>query len=267
MTLVLSVLALFACLEGILKKNIYEDVLLAGTITQSLLVGSVGQDMIFIPLALLLALLSAWYLKRPGIKIFITILGLTGNFFYGYGLYSLQGQYTNIYLFYLAIFSLSIYSLVLGLLSFSTEFSAKVTLPRALRICTGIFLYCIVLMLGLVWLLRITLDIARHIPQDTYGVFVLDLGVVFPAIAITATMLIRSKPFGNIFAGVILMKAFTVCLSWGFAEWYGRFTGNIQGSYDMLLIPTLLSLISLMFFVLYMLKLEISFSEPRLYED
>jgi len=68
----------------------------------------------------------------------------------------------------------------------------------------------------------------EHIPQDTYGVFVLDLGIVFPAIAITATMLIRGKPFGNILAGVILMKAFTVCLAWGFAEWYGRFTGKLS---------------------------------------
>jgi len=258
MTLILSVLALFACLAGILEKSIYEDVLSVGTITKFLMVGSVGQDIIFIPLALLLALLSSLFLKQPGIKSFITILGLTCNFFYGYGLYSIQGQYTNIYFIYLAIFSLSIYSIVYGLLSFSGEFVESTSLPNRFRISISIFLYSIVLMLGIVWLIRIIPDITRHIPQDIYGVFVLDLGIVFPAIAITATMLIRSKPFGNVLAGVVLMKVFTVCLSWGFGEWYGRFSGNIQGSYDMLLIPTTLTIISFVFFILYLSKLQIN---------
>jgi hypothetical protein len=232
-------------------------VLSAGTITNFLLVGSIAQDIISIPLAILLALLSVVFLKRPGIKAFITILGLTGNFFYGYGLYVMQGQYTSIYLIYLAIFSLSIYSIVFGLLSFSPEIVMRTLLPKTLRNSISIFLYFIVVMLGLIWLIRISPDIARHIPQDTYGVFILDLGIVFPAIAITATKLIRSKPFGNILAGVALMKAFTVCLSWGFGEWYSRFVGSTQGNYDMLAIPSVLTLISLMFFILYLHKLQL----------
>lgn len=54
------------------------------------------------------------------------------------------------------------------------------------------------------------------------------------------------------------MKIFTVCLSWGFGEWYSRFTGNIQGSYDMLLIPTTLTIISFVFYILYLSKLQIT---------
>lgn len=105
-------------------------------------------------------------------------------------------------------------------------------------------------------ILLITPDISRHIPQDTYGVFILDLGIVFPAIFIIATKLIRSRPFANILAGVALMKALTVCLSWGFAEWYGRLYGIIQGGYDMLTIPSVLTLISLVFYILYIRKLK-----------
>jgi hypothetical protein len=111
-------------------------------------------------------------------------------------------------------------------------------------------------MLGLIWIIRISSDITRHIPQDTYGVFVLDLGVVFPAITIIATKLIWSKPFANILAGASLMKVFTVCLSWGFGEWYGRFLGSILDGYDMLIIPSALTLISLVFFILYIRKLK-----------
>ncbi len=263
MTLILSILVIFACLAGILEKNIYEDVLSAGTITEVLVVGSIAQDIMFVPLGLLLATLSIMFLRRPSYKKFVTILGLTGNFLYGYGLYAMQGQYTSIYLIYLAIFSLAIYSIVLGLLSFTAEFAVRTSLPRTLRISIVIFLSIIVLMLGLVWTLRITPDIARHIPQDTYGVFVLDLGIVFPAIAITAMMLIRSKPFGNILAGVVLMKIFTVCLSWGFGEWYSRYSGSIQGSYDMLVIPTVLTIISLVFYVQYLYRFRTVDAEPK----
>ena len=256
MTLILSVLALFASLAGIFFESIYNDVLSVGTITEFLLVGSVAQDIISVSLALLLTLLSVLFLKRSGYKTFITIIGLTGYFFYGYGLYVMQGQYTSIYLIYLTIFSLSIYSIVFGLLSFTNELIIKTSIPKALRMSISIFLYSIVLMLGLVWLLRIMPDISRHIPQATYGVFILDLGVVFPAITITATKIIRSKPLGNILAGVALIKIITVCLSWGFAELYTRIYGNTQGGYDMLVIPTILTIISLIFFVLYINKLK-----------
>jgi len=112
-------------------------------------------------------------------------------------------------------------------------------------------------MLGIIWLIRISPDIARHIPQDTYGVYVLDLGIVFPAIAISATMLIRRKPYGNLFAGVALMKAFTVCLSWGFGELYQRIYGDIQGSYEMLVISGVLTTLGLIFFILYIVGLKI----------
>jgi hypothetical protein len=66
--------------------------------------------------------------------------------------------------------------------------------------------------------------------QDTYGVFVLDLGIVFPALALTAKLvLIRKMKFGINLAGIMLMKVFAISLSWGFSEWYGRITKVIEG--------------------------------------
>jgi hypothetical protein len=81
MTLIMSVLIIFSCLAGILKESIYNDVLSSGTITKFLLAGSRAQDIIFIPLAVLLAFLSVLFLRRPGYKILITIIGLCCNFF------------------------------------------------------------------------------------------------------------------------------------------------------------------------------------------
>ncbi len=256
MTLILSVLVLFASLAGILIERIYKDVVSTGTITEFMSAGSVAQDIISVPLALLLVLLSVLFLKRPDYKVFITMLGLAGYFFYGYGLYLIHGQYTSIYLIYLIIFSLSIYSVVYGLLSFSAELIIRTSMPKASRNSISIFLYFIVFMMGFAWIMRMLPDISRHIPQATYGVYILDLGIVFPSIIITATLLIRSKPFGNILAGVVLIKTIMVCLSWGFAEFYVRMKEITKGGYDMLAFPAILTTIGIIFFVLYINKLK-----------
>lgn len=254
--LLISVLALYVSLAGILKESIYKDVLSAGTITEFMLAGSVAQDIISVPLALLLILLSVWFLFRPGYKIFISMIGLAGYFFYGYGIYAIHGQYTSLYMIYLILFGLSIYSIIFGLLSFREEQMKKTFLPKTLGRLISIFLYGIAGMLGLVWIIRLVPDLSSHIPQATYGVFVLDLGIVFPAIAITATLLIKNRPFGNILAGVALIKAVTVCLSWGFAEVYTRLCGLNQGGYDMLLFPAVLTGISIVLYFFYINKLK-----------
>lgn len=256
MTLVLSILALIASLEGILNKRIYEDVLKAGTITKTLLLGSIAQDIISIPLGLILVILSVLFLKRQGYKTFIAILGLTGNFFYGYGLYAIQGQYTSIYLIYLAVFMLSIYSLIFGLLSFEIDVAKNYHLPRSLGIGIIVFMIIIISILGPGWILGINANIAKHIPPETYGVFVLDLCIVFPALGIIISQYIRKKPFATTLAGVALFKIFGVCLSWGFSQWFVTFYDGIKLDIGMTAISTTLTLVSLILIVLYMFKLH-----------
>lgn len=255
MTFTVSCLALYASLEGLLNKTLYQEVLSAGTITKSLLAGSLAQDIISVPLSVTLALLSLSLFKQPGFKKLITLLGLTAYFFYGYGLYVIQGQYTSIYLIYLAIFGFSIYSLILGFLSFETSAVNTYHLPLSLRWSITIFLFLILSILIPGWLLRISSAVARHIPEGAYAVFILDLCVVFPAIGLAALQLLRSNPFGNVLAGVVLVKAFTVCLSWGFAEWFIQFYGFRTDS-SMLAISGTLTLVSLLLYILYIFNLR-----------
>lgn len=256
MTLILSFLALYASLAGVLDKNLYTDVFFAGSLSKTLISGSLAQDTISIPLSLLLVFLSLLFLKYPGYKTFIAILGLTGYFFYGYGLYTMQGQYTSIYLIYLAVFGLSIYSMIWGLTSFKPDAVKQARLPGALRMSISIFLIVILLVLVPVWLLRITPDIAKHIPGDTYAVFVLDLCVVFPAFGIIAAKLLRNKPFGNILAGVALFKTLTICLSVAFGEWFVPLRNGFQVDYGMITIFSALTVLSFALIVLYMLNLR-----------
>lgn len=254
MTLLLSVLAVFASLLGIMDKNLYNDVLKAGTITKFLVTGSIAQDIISVPLGIILAVLSIIFLKCSCKKTFIVMLGLAGYFFYGYGLYTMQGQYTSIYQVYLIIFGLSLYSLILGLTCFNEDTVKNYQLSKGLQIAISAFLFMIVIVLTPLWLGFSSGDIAKHIPRDTYAVFVFDLSIVFPALAITAVMLLRNIRFGNILAGVALIKAFTVCLSVGFGELFQAYYAKLTPNYGGIIIFSILSVISLILTVLYLIN-------------
>lgn len=213
MSLIGGLLAAYSSWLGIFNRSIYEEVQAVGTISKLLVVGSTAQDVTSLPLGIVLAILSSLCWVRPSVKRMVALLGISVYFMYAYGLYVIQGQYTDLYLVYLTIFGLSVYSLVFGLAAIDTDSVEQLRLPRWLATTIGAFLLAIVLILTPVWLLRMGPDLAAHVPGDVYGVFVLDLAIVFPAFAVTATYLFRRVPFGNILAGIALVKTFTLCLS------------------------------------------------------
>jgi len=256
MALILSALALFASLEGILNKNLYNDMIAASMSTKSLLLGAVAQDIISAPLAVILAVLSILFLKQPRIKNLIAIIGLAWYFFYAFGLYVIQGNYTSIYIAYLIIFALSIYSMIWGLLSFEADTVKDYQLPRRLGISIGSFLIFILFVLVPAWLSRMAPDIAAHIPGPTYAVFILDLCVVFPALGQISYMIFRKKSFGFILAGIALTKTATLCLSWSFSHWFSPLYGGLEFEVGLTFISTLLTIISLALLIPYFLKLK-----------
>ena len=256
LSLTAALLALIAALIGLVDESLYNETVTAGNINKFLRVGSLAQDMVTVPLAALTLVLSIYFLSNRNIKAFITLLGLVGYLFYAYGLYTMQGQYTDIYLLYLAVFGLSVYALVYGLSSFNTTAFNQSFLPKSTRISIAIFLTSILMVLVPVWLMLIVPAIASHKPADTYGVFVLDLTIVFPALAAVTFMLFRSKPNGNVLAGVALFKAFTVCLSVAFGEWYGPYQGGFNPNVGNLAIFGTLTLLSGVLFIVYLRHLK-----------
>jgi len=251
MALVLSVLAIFSSVLGVLDSQLYRDLLQTGVISEKLMVGSVAQDIISILMGIVLLVLSIVFLKYKGLHTFICVIGLAWYFFYAYGLYVMQGNYTSIYLVYLTIFGLSIYSMIWGLVSFNKSFIEKITLSRKLSISIAIFLGFILFILFPVWILKILPDISKHIPGETYGVYILDLCIVFPAFLQIAIMLLKKNRFANILAGIALIKTFTLCLSWGFGECYTPIILNTEINYGMASISGLLTITSLILLILY----------------
>lgn len=252
--LILSALSFFASFMGVFDKTLYYDVYQAGSIPQNLIWGSQAQDIVSIPFSLLLATFTLIFLKKQSLKIYIMMLALAWYFFYAFGLYTIQGQYTSIYIVYLAIFGLAFYDFIFGVLSVDRKEAERYQLPERLRKAIFIYLFAIIGVLYPVWILKMLPDIASHIPSSTYAVFILDIGLIFPAIGIISFLLWKRKPLGNILAGVAIFKIFALCLSWAFAEISNPFVGNAF-MWETALISIILTLSSLVFIVPYFIKL------------
>lgn len=247
--LILSLLALGAASTGLLHPQIYWEAL-----AESLLPGAFSQDVISIPAAVILALMSSQFLKRQRYKSFIIMLGLSAYFFYAYGLFTISGNFNQLYPLYLLIFALAIYSLILGLSSFKPAAVCQTQLPNWMRKTIAGFLILIMAVFVPLWLSILIPGAARQVRPDTYAVLVLDLAVVMPALGVTAYMLLRKIPFGNILAGVALLK----CLTLIFSVALGTAVAPIYGlplDYPMLGVYCLVVLFSLVLGTFYMLNL------------
>lgn len=253
--LLISALALFASLKGVFDETLYQVVYQAGTIPKSLIWGSQAQDIISIPLSVLLAAFAFMFMKNHSIKSYIVMLGLTWYLFYAFGLYTMQGQYTSIYLVYMAIFGLSFYSLAFGCVGIRLEGANKYELPNGLRVAIGSYLFVMIAFLYLAWIMRMLPDLASHTPAKTYGVYILDLCLVLPAVGVIAYLLLKKKPLGIILGGAAILKILTLCFSWAFGEWTNPLVGNAFTP-DMAILSSVLTLSGASFFVPYIVKLK-----------
>lgn len=222
-----SLLALFAALTGILSSGTYRELLPAKAITEYLILGSVVQDIITVPVAIALFILSFLYIRGGDRRVLTAMAGLVSYIFYGYALYSIQGQYTSLYLVYLILFGASAYGLMF-MVPKLIQRSERTEVPKGLRRGIAGFLLLILVVLAPVWIMRMLPDIARRAPGELYGVFVLDLAVVFPAFGIIAVNLIRNNAAFDLLTGAALVKVFTLCLSVGLGEFIKPSFGFLQ---------------------------------------
>lgn len=254
---VVSVIAIICTCKGIWDSATYGELLSLKTISENLYYGSIAQDISMLLVSMILFCLSIYFLLKYSSKVLIAIIGLIWCEFYAFGLYVIQGQYTDIYYLYLVIFGLSIYGMIFGVLSFSGIKEEDVMLPKTIIRWVGGFLSTILIMMIPLWILRMIPNIMANNPAETYGVFVMDLGIVFPAMGVITVMLFRNKALGKILAGVALIKTCSLCLTWGFAEIYGPLIRHIPMTMEMVGTSAFFTITSGILLVPYFKKLKI----------
>jgi len=203
-------LGLIASLIGVFNQGVYSQI-----VSSIWLPGTISQDVITIFASLTLLVLSV--ITRPGnVKLQIIALSMLSYLFYSYGIFVIEQFYNELYLVYIAIFGLSFWSLVYGLVSLDQKKYQKFQLPKLVKILSIGFLCFIPILFYLLWISQLT-PVMRTGDQIefAYSIYILDMAFILPALLISAWMMIRDQRLGFVLSPILFLKAFTLLFSVG----------------------------------------------------
>ena len=208
--LLVAFLSLVAAIIGVFNQDIYSKVL-----GQDLLPGTISQDVITIIAGLALLFLS-FRTDKAGIKKQVVIVSILAYLFYGYGIYVIERIYNSLYILYMAIFSLSFWTLVYGLGNINQDILKDIRMPKSVRYLSAVFLLFTAILFYSLWTGQL-LPLMRtgEKIEFFYSIFILDMAFVLPAIIISAILLVRNISLGLILTPILFVKAFTLLFSVG----------------------------------------------------
>ena len=205
-SITIAILAIIATLSGLFWKSLYKHD------TISITAQMMGQDLITLMIGVPILLLSLYLIYKDSIRGKLLWMGTLFYFLYTYASMSFLTSYNQLFLVYVAIFSISLYTFVYGLLSIDAEtikdsFSSGITIKIA-----GIFTIFMAAMLSLMWLSMIIQSIISGIAPaslenyTTLGIQALDLGVLTPAAIIAGALILKGKSWGYALMSIMIVK-------------------------------------------------------------
>ena len=178
-----------------------------------------ANDLITLVVGLPLLAFSTWLAFRGSLKGQLLLAGTLGFFLYTYMSMAFNTAFNDLFIVYVALFSLSMYAFILAMMSFDLaslpgRFSEK--LPRGwiagLLIVSAVFL--LVAWLGGRILPTITQDAIPAMENTTTMVIqAMDLGLIMPFAMLAAILLLRRSAWGYLLSSVAVMKFITMGLA------------------------------------------------------
>lgn len=174
-----------------------------------------ANDLVTLLLGLPLLAICFWLTLHGSLRGRLLLTGTLGFILYTYITMCFGAAYNQLFLVYVALFSLSLFAFILIMMSFDLtilpdHFSEK--LPRGW--IAGLLFFAAAF-LSLAWLGRIAATFAPDsIPtlDNTTSMFiqVMDLGVIVPLCGLSGILLLRRSAWGYLLASVSLMKFLTM---------------------------------------------------------
>lgn len=247
-------LSLIAACSGVFNQDIYEQV-----VSDKWLPGTIAQDAITIIAGLALLFLSL-KTDQADVKKQLVALSLLAYLFYGYGIYVIEQLYNALYILYMAIFALSFWSIVYGLVNINQPVLQSTQVSKRVRHLSAGCLIFIALLFYALWTGQL-LPLMREADkiEFTYAIFILDMAFVLPSLIISAILIIKKNALGLILAPILFVKAFTLLFSVGlgglFAPLFDQSVASGEIAFYMILSLIFLALAFLNFW-------EIKFQKP-----
>lgn len=225
LTVLIVLLAPPVHLIGLLLPWIYRD-------PAVLLPQNLGTDLVTLCVSIPLLGLAAGAMRGGSVRARLLWLGALGYLVYAYGMYALGVRWNRLFLAYLALFGLSFYALIVGLVG--TDAAAlRDRAPRAPVRAVAAYLITIAVLVAAMWLVEEAGALLRgavppsvvQFETPTNIVHVFDLALVLPAFLLAAVMLLRGRPWGYVLAGMLLVKASTIGLWVAVMIWFSARQG------------------------------------------
>ena len=174
-------------------------------------------DAVTLSLAIPLLVLALVLYRRGSLRGGILLAGVLAYFLYNYSSLAFGAAYNNLFLVYVAVMALSLFAFVIALGVFDPVALVTHFLPALPQRAIGLYLIISGAILLMLWLvLSIVPALLRgEAPPEVWSyttviTFVLDLGIIAPALIVAGALLLRRAPFGYLLSAILLV--FTVIL-------------------------------------------------------
>ncbi len=226
--------------------------------------GAVGYragDAVTLIWAVPLLAISIWLYRRASLRGGLLLAGTLAYFIYTYGSLAVGAAYNNLFLVYLALFSASLYGMVLSFMSIEANALPARISTRLPHRGIGIFLIISGSVLVVIWLVLSIIpallegkappEVASYTTMIT---FVIDMAIVAPALILSGILILRRAPIGYLLAPVMLIFSVSLGIAitvFGIAQFLVRLV--TLGQFVGFVVPfTVLTLVSIWYAILFL---------------
>ena len=201
-------LAALVSFGGLFIEGIYHD-------NDLVIAAWQGNDIVTLFFVVPLMLLSLAYLKKRPVMARLIWMGSLWYMIYNYMFYMFGATFNVFFLIYIAIFTLSGYTLIFALMKSDAIYISKSFAARTPVKWISGFMMFFAILLGTLWIMMsLSFVFTGVVPQSitqtnhpTGVVFAADLSLLIPAIFFSAVLLRKKLPWGYVLSAIVLVKA------------------------------------------------------------
>ena len=208
LSFVIMILSSIASIGGLFFQELYND----NTLGQTALIGN---DIITLFIAVPLMAISLYLFLKGSNRGFLIWMGTLWYMLYNYMFYLYGVSFNEFFLIYTALFALSGYAFVLGLIKINvSEISKSFNYTKWMRVVSGFLLFFGILLGGIEIAMSMSFVFNGEIPQaikqldhHTGIIFATDLSILVPVLIVGGILLWKAKPWGFILSSIAIIKA------------------------------------------------------------
>lgn len=213
LSLIVAALMFLASIGGLLIEGVYRDNEFVAALWR-------GNDWVSLLVAVPLLAGSLFYARRGSHRAHLIWLGMLAYALYNYAFYLFAAAFNQLFLFYVALFTLSIYALIFALAATDAEEIKRQFRARTPVRFIGGYMLFIAAGLSVLWMgssLKFVADgvVPEYIEMTGHPtgiVYALDLSLLVPVLLLGGIWIWRREAWGYILAAMSLIKGATYTL-------------------------------------------------------